>query len=158
MEKMDFMLRMGEFDRKIAYIVPSPKPPVEDSDDEEVEEEVPINLDACKEGLHWMGFESDQINVFLADEEEDPPEPIEKDETDKILLFIYYKGPPNVANGFIHCGEILPLEEYARQSAENTCVKVVILFDTCRRLRGYSGAEKEVTLEGDPQDIVFVYR
>ena len=143
---------MSEFTQKIAYVVPPPDP--EDSE-ESLDD---VDLESCKEGLQWMGFKQNEIKIILDAKDSELPDLPEKKGSEKILIFVYYKGPTNVANGFASCGEKLPLEDYARQCAAKPHVKVVILFDTCKRPRGRGGRDREVAVEGDPLDIVFVYR
>ena len=69
---MDFMLQMGEFTQKIAYVVPSPPLNDDSEDDNDVAggaavEEDPdemVDLDACIEGLQWMGFNSEEVTIY----------------------------------------------------------------------------------------------
>ena len=109
------------------------------------------HIDACKDGLKWLGFLDDEINAY--EDEWDIPElddvlvNLERrskaNPGQKILVFLFFKGHANVMNGLISAvgemDESQKIEDFLRDLSINKNIYTIGLFDCCRRERGRGG-------------------
>ena len=155
------MLQTSDYTHRIAYLVSSPNP-------QQLEhfESIEEDIEACKKGLIWLGFQQSEISEYDDDNDLDISKEYlrikqitQQDSTARVLVYIFYKGHANVMNGLLSVfgeyGESLGLENFARDCATISNVKVIGLYDTCRRDRGQGGIY--TSLE-ETKDIVSIYR
>lgn len=146
-----------DFTHRVAYLIGIPETP-----NLERIENVQECLESAKQGLLSWGVSETEIQVFeepydLMDfETENLPaiEKIAQSEDNKLLVFLYFKGHAVVSSMGISFIDV-NLESFLRSCAAYPNVKVIGLFDCCRRDQGVTEDETDLDITSN---IVCLYR